>query len=275
MRRKDTLEIIRLLKLIFRYSMFCSKNVKVENILLEHINNLKSYLNKIYFNQPADLNNDSSLNKIIDMTTNINKLFYAKQFKEIAITANNLYHQISTDSGYVINEYDFEILTDDTLTCKIDKNLLTPKIIVILDNIRSPFNVGSIIRVSEATAVEKILITGFTPDINHQRVKRAAMSAENNIEIIKFVDINTAIEFVKKDDYKIFIVELTTKSKNYKTINYNEFDKIAIVFGNEEFGVDETIFSCCDYCIHLNMFGKKNSINVACAATAVLFQIRN
>ncbi|HOV45533.1 MAG: hypothetical protein KBG82_00670 [Spirochaetes bacterium] len=134
---------------------------------------------------------------------------------------------------------------------------------VILDNIRSPFNAGSIIRSAESFCFEKVIMTGITTMIPENKIFRSSMGAENFIEILKFNNIKDCINYLRNENYTIYVLE---KKKDSISLWDSTFeDKIALVVGNEEFGVDDDFISDADFCISIPQNGVKNSLNVSSA----------
>lgn len=137
------------------------------------------------------------------------------------------------------------------------------KFIVILDNLRSPFNVGSIIRSAEAFGFCTVILYGITSSIPKEKIYKTTRSAEKLIEIICINNFEQLYKFVKDRGYKIIVIEKCCKSKTIW--DYEIDDKISLVLGNEEFGVSEEFLEKADFYLEIPQFGIKNSINVASA----------
>ncbi len=174
----------------------------------------------------------------------------------------------------------------------------TPKgcdfdVFVVLPDIRSAHNVGSVFRTSDAAGVNKIYISGYTPTPLNKfnkpqpQIAKTALGAEKNIPWEYFESHTTMLNKLKKDGFKIIAVEQTKNSINYKDLNLNNLfvnnkgkvsgvgprdKKIAFVFGNEVLGLPKGIIDKTDVCIELPMNGMKESLNVAVTAGIVLFQ---
>ena len=155
-----------------------------------------------------------------------------------------------------------------------DKNK-TRKIIpitVLLDDIRSPFNVGSILRNSEAFGVEKVILCGITPDPNKNR-KVLKTSKYANINFEYFQNSKKALLLFKSKDYKIYALDKTSNSRDINNVKMKV--PLVLILGNEEFGVSKDLLELSDDIIHINMMGIKNSINVSVACGIALFKIAN
>lgn len=146
------------------------------------------------------------------------------------------------------------------------------KIHIVLDNIRSAFNVGSIFRSADgAGSVEKIYLCGITADIDNPKLEKTALGALETVESEHYDSTKEAIEELKQKDIPIYSVELTKDAKNFQQIKYPK--EIAIVLGHEKRGVDEEILKLSDEKIYIPMRGFKKSLNVANCASIVLYEI--
>lgn len=153
------------------------------------------------------------------------------------------------------------------------------KIIVILNNIRSSENVGSIFRTCDAVGVTKIILCGYTPaptdrfGRENKGLTRASLGAEKFVEWEKFESLKEAIEKLKKENYKIIGIEQSKNAINYKKLKNIKTKNIALVFGNEVDGLSKDDLSHCDIVAQLPMLGKKESLNVAVCAGIILYEL--
>lgn len=144
--------------------------------------------------------------------------------------------------------------------------------LVILENIRSANNVGSIFRIADATAVSKIILLGYTPKpidrmgrVN-EKITKTSLGAENSV---KWESEKTIDDVLKKYKNNTFIaVEQTKDSKNYKDVS---FKNPAYIFGNEVDGISEDILEKVSHKIEIPMLGKKESLNVSISAGIILY----
>lgn len=149
---------------------------------------------------------------------------------------------------------------------------------IILHNIRSSHNVGSIFRTSDGAVVSLIYLTGYTPapidrfGRSEPRIAKAALGAENSIPW-KQGDIAEIITSLKSDGYIIVGVEQTSHSKNYRDFKLK--DKTVFIFGNEVDGIEKEVLELCDEIIKIPMHGKKESLNVGVAAGVILFHYKD
>jgi len=134
---------------------------------------------------------------------------------------------------------------------------------VIVDNIRSPFNVGSIIRSAEAFGFSIVILYGISSKLPLEKIYRTSMNAEKLIEIIFIDNLDDLLGFLKKQNYKLVVLEKREDSQILWKTKITE--KIALVIGNEEFGVSENLLEKADLILEIPQFGTKNVINVASA----------
>lgn len=146
-------------------------------------------------------------------------------------------------------------------------------VIVVLENIRSAYNVGSVFRTSDAFLVTGIYITGYSAKPPHKEVKKTALGAEETVHWQHFVNASEAIAALRADGYKIYAVEQAENSIALQNFVVKEHEKIAVVFGNEVTGVEQSTLSLCDGCIEIPQLGMKHSLNIATAAGVVLWEI--
>jgi len=149
-------------------------------------------------------------------------------------------------------------------------------IVVILHNIRSTHNVGSVFRTADAVGVSKIYLTGYTPapidEFKRERkdISKVSLGAEKNVPWKK-VEILSTLENLKSDGYSIVALEQSLKSVDYKKIKIS--GKTVIILGNEVGGIEESILKKCDQIAEIPMKGKKESLNVSVAAGIFLFRL--
>ena len=146
-------------------------------------------------------------------------------------------------------------------------------IIVILENIRSAYNVGSVFRTADAFLIQAIYICGYSAKPPHKEIKKTALGAEESVDWRHFVSGKEAIDDLKSDGYKIIAVEQAEGSWELQAVNFEPAQKVAIVFGNEVTGVEQSTIQLCDGCIEIPQLGMKHSLNIATAAGVVLWEL--
>jgi len=144
-------------------------------------------------------------------------------------------------------------------------------ITLILDNIRSLHNVGSIFRTADGFAVEKIILCGITGQPPHREIEKTALGATNSISWEYEKDILTVISSLKEKDYKIIAIEQAENSSYLNEYNVNSIKKHALILGNEVHGVSDEAMKQIDDCLEIPQFGTKHSLNVVVSAGIVLW----
>jgi len=152
-----------------------------------------------------------------------------------------------------------------------------PQVDLILHDIRSKQNVGSIFRTADAIGITKIYLTGYTPapldrfDRPVQEIAKAALGAEKNIPWEKKKDIRTLLKNLKEQGYTTLAIEQSPKSVDYKKIKPT-FPFVCIL-GNEVTGISQALLDTADYIVEIPMKGKKESLNVSVTAGIALFRL--
>lgn len=162
-------------------------------------------------------------------------------------------------------------ILQERLTPEIAKSIKRNPISVMLYDIRSLYNVGSIFRTCDAALVEKIYITGFTPSPPRPEIEKTALGATESVPWEYIKQPEKAIEKAKNDGYKIIALELTDKKRLYTSLDKNDYP-CCIVLGNEITGIDDNILTLCDDAIEIPMFGVKHSLNVSVAAGIAVYE---
>ena len=146
-------------------------------------------------------------------------------------------------------------------------------VVVILENIRSAYNVGSVFRTADAFLVESVIITGYTAKPPHKEISKTALGAQDSVDWQYFATTKEAVEHLKQNQYKVYAVEQVSDSISLERISDLSAEKIAFVFGNEVYGVEQEIISDCDGSVEIPQFGMKHSLNVSVAAGIVLWEV--
>jgi tRNA G18 (ribose-2'-O)-methylase SpoU len=146
-------------------------------------------------------------------------------------------------------------------------------IVVVLENIRSAYNVGSVLRTADAFLLEGIYTTGYTPHPPHKQINKTALGAEESVDCRHFDDASTAIAYLKEEGYKVWAIEQAENSCCLQHTDNMITEKTAVVFGNEVNGVEQSTIALCDGCIEIPQLGMKHSLNIAVAAGVVLWEL--
>lgn len=155
----------------------------------------------------------------------------------------------------------------------------SPKAVIVLDNIRSLHNTGSIFRTADCAGVQDIYLCGTTPtpiDRFERPVKeiaKTALGAEKSINWKYFKSTSVVLNKLKKDGYQIIAIEQSNNSIDYKNIKPK--NKVVFVVGNEVSGISKKILGLCDTVAEIPQRGEKESLNVSVATGIAIFRILN
>jgi 23S rRNA (guanosine2251-2'-O)-methyltransferase len=144
---------------------------------------------------------------------------------------------------------------------------------VVLDNVRSLNNIGSVFRTSDAFLIEMICLCGFTGTPPHREIHKTALGAENSVLWKYFEQTRDAIHLLKSKGFLVYAVEQTSQSILLNDFNADPQQKYALVFGNELHGVEQAVIDLCDGAIEIPQFGTKHSFNIAVSAGVVLWEM--
>lgn len=146
-------------------------------------------------------------------------------------------------------------------------------LIVILDNIRSLNNIGSVFRTSDAFAIEKIYLCGITAVPPNKEIHKTALGATESVDWEYVEDTLTLVEKLKSEGIVTAAIEQAEKSVKLQDFNVKSAEKYAIVMGNEVKGVQQEVVDACDYCIEIPQFGTKHSLNISVTTGIVLWDL--
>ena len=146
-------------------------------------------------------------------------------------------------------------------------------VILVLDNIRSMHNVGSLFRTADAFLAESIYLCGYTPRPPHRDIHKTALGATDTVEWKYLDSAATAVQRLRDAGYRTVAVEQVEGSIPLQAFKRPANEKLAVVFGNEVEGVSEEVLAYCRDSIEIPQFGMKHSLNVSVAAGIVLWEI--
>lgn len=144
-------------------------------------------------------------------------------------------------------------------------------VVIMLDNVRSMHNVGSVFRTADGFAVEKVVLCGITAQPPHREIEKTALGATQSVAWEHFDDTLTAIETYKKSGYQIIAIEQAQDSVMLNLNQPNLQEKYVLIFGNEVNGVSDEAMQQIDKCIEIPQFGTKHSFNIVISAGIVLW----
>jgi tRNA G18 (ribose-2'-O)-methylase SpoU len=149
-------------------------------------------------------------------------------------------------------------------------------IVVVMDNIRSMHNVGSVFRTSDGFLIDGICLCGFTPQPPHRDIHKTALGATETVDWVYYEHTVNAVNDLKERGYQVYAIEQTEGSislEQFKQLNPAASDlPLAFVFGNEVDGVDQEVIGICDGVIEIPQWGMKHSLNISVAAAIVLWE---
>lgn len=145
-------------------------------------------------------------------------------------------------------------------------------IVVVLENIRSAYNVGSIFRTADAFLLQGMYICGYTAYPPHKEIRKTALGADETVHWKHFKKVQDALDELKAEGYKIYAVEQASNSIHLQDFNYGG-EKVAVILGNEVTGVEQSTIEQTDGVIEIPQLGMKHSLNVSVAAGVVLWEL--
>lgn len=146
------------------------------------------------------------------------------------------------------------------------------KIVLVLDNVRSLNNVGSAFRTSDAFLIEEILLCGVTGTPPNKEIEKTALGATASVNWKQFKTTLDAISYLKENAYHIYAVE-QAKSSIALNVFERKNEKLALVFGNEVYGVDQEVMDVCNGVIEIPQIGSKHSFNISVSIGIVLWEL--
>lgn len=153
------------------------------------------------------------------------------------------------------------------------KNAAKTPLIIILDDIRSLNNIGSVFRTSDAFLLEKIYLCGITAIPPNKEIHKTALGATETVSWEYRQNVIEVIQELKQENIKVFAVEQVEKAIFLQNFEVDVAKKYALVFGNEVFGVAQEAVEACDGCIEIPQLGTKHSLNIAVSAGIVIWDL--
>ena len=147
------------------------------------------------------------------------------------------------------------------------------RVTVVLDNVRSEMNVGSVFRTADAFLIERIFLCGITPQPPKAEIHKTALGAEESVDWQYYPTTLDCINQLKADGYRICSIEQVHDSVALQDFVVNNEQKTAIVLGNEVKGVSQQVVDASDLCIEIPQQGTKHSLNISCCAAIVMWHV--
>lgn len=151
------------------------------------------------------------------------------------------------------------------------KGLEKVPIVIVLDNVRSMNNVGSAFRTSDAFLVDKIILCGITAQPPHRDINKTALGATESVTWEYFEETESAITYLKQQNYKIISIEQADESTMLQEFFPLADEKYAFVFGNEVFGVKDEVIDMTDIVVEIPQYGTKHSLNISVSIGVILW----
>ena len=161
----------------------------------------------------------------------------------------------------------------DRLSVDEYKETAKTPITVVLDNIRSCNNIGSVFRTSDALLIEKVILCGITATPPNKDIHKTALDAEKSVSWEYSEETEVAVQKLKENGYRVFAVEQVENSISLPDFIPEKDQKLALVFGNEVKGVQQSVVNSCDGAIEIPQYGTKHSFNISVSAGIVLWDL--
>lgn len=142
---------------------------------------------------------------------------------------------------------------------------------VVLDNVRSQHNIGSVFRTGDAFLIEEIALCGITATPPNAEIHKTALGAEDAVKWSYYEETEEVIRKLKTEGCIVFAVEQTENSLSLEQFQAQKAQKYAVVLGHEVHGVQQSVINLCDHCIEIPQFGTKHSLNVSVTAGIVIW----
>lgn len=152
------------------------------------------------------------------------------------------------------------------------KNHAENGLVIVCDNLRSAFNVGSIFRTGDAFGISKVLLCGITCPIDNRELQKTALGAECSIPSMYYQNTTDAIQELKKEKFKIIALEQTSDAISLSSFSFAKNQKYALVIGNEVEGVADSVLKLCEQTIEIPQIGSKHSLNVSNASSILIWE---
>jgi len=163
----------------------------------------------------------------------------------------------------------------DRLTVEEYKESPKTPLVVVLDHVRSLYNVGSVFRTADAFRLQGVCLCGITARPPHPEIHKTALGAEDSVDWQYFERTENCVQYLKQNGYVVYAIEQCEGSTLLNEIEDEELrnKKLAIVLGNEVKGVQQQVVDQCDGCLEIPQYGTKHSMNVSVTAGIVIWEL--
>lgn len=208
-----------------------------------------------------EFSDQPTLRKLFEVSQRFSKVIDERHLLNLIVPLERWLDRNVTDAEILVHESDLKAPRATTMP-----------LIVIADHLRSAFNMGSIFRTSDTVGAEKIITCGYSPTPENSKVRAAALGAESLVPHHHEESVADAIASVKKNQYTV--VALETAEPSTSLFDFKIPERVAVVLGNERFGLDQKVLKSCDEIVSIPVFGHKNSLNVGISFSVFAFEMR-
>ena len=249
-----------------------------DNETIKHIKKLKEKKYRDEYNEFV-VEGFKMIEEAINENAKIKKIIICEDCRESCAIPQNLMYEVAKYNCIYVTEKIFDSITNvvnhQGMMAIIDKSEDDLKInyneshFLILNDVQDPGNIGTILRTADSLNIKQIIVSNKTADIYNPKVVRSTMGAIFRVKVIVVDDLVKEIKNLKSHGIKVYATDLNTEESIY-TVDYN---KVAVVIGNEANGVSKEILEASDGRIKIPMLGKTESLNAAVATSIILFEI--
>jgi tRNA(Leu) C34 or U34 (ribose-2'-O)-methylase TrmL len=227
-----------------------------ENILSE-----RELLQIVGLLSQFETHDEISYSKLAEMKDHIHPKMGLRSFLNFLVPLERLLHKPKKDSDFLVSSKD-----------QSPDNRQTFPLVLILDHLRSAFNVGGILRLADAVGASMVYLVGYTAGPEHEAVQKTSLGAEKHLDIKSFHKIGDAIEDLRSQNFKIVALETSTQAQDL----FSPFDQksTALWVGNERFGIESGYLNLADEVRSIPMSGIKNSLNVVSSLAVASYEWR-
>lgn len=248
-----------------------------DNETIKHIRKLKE---KKYRDEYGEyvIEGIKLINEAIEENANIKTILVCDNCNKIEKINQNSMYEVAKQNCLYVDEKVFNTITDvqnpQGILAVVEKNgeekeiNYNEDVIVVLDDIQDPGNIGTILRTLDSVGLSQVIISKRSGDVYNSKVVRSTMGAIFRVKIIESEDLKETLKTIKKHKFKVVSTSLDTDKSMYDI----EYKKVAIVVGNEANGVSKEIQDMSDEKIKIPMLGKTESLNVSVATGVVLYE---
>ena len=218
------------------------------------------------------------IEEAISENAKINKIVICEECVETGSISQSLLYEIAKFNCIYVNKKIFDTLTDVVAPQGIlavvekkgndNKILFEDDIILALDGIQDPGNLGTILRTADSINLKQIIVTKNTADVYNPKVVRSTMGAIFRVKVIEAEKLAKTLKEIKKNKYKVVVTSLDTENSIYDL----DYKKKVIVIGNEANGVTKEVQDVADYKVKIPMLGKTESLNASVATGIMLYE---